>query len=952
IDSIGGAEEYFYRIKAFNENGESDYSNTLTVAGARPFITLWEIEAAETITISLIRPKSYDFEYKWLKDGTVVESGRFTQNNIKTENVTTTFDEAGSYQLEINGIFPGGGFSAEKMREIIQWGGIAWETLGFRGWQGNITATDAPNLSKVTSLSGIFREATNVNADLSNWDVSTITNMERAFQGATSFNGNISSWDVSNVTNMKEMFSGASTFNSDISSWNVERVVNMASTFKNATAFNGNINGWNVANVEDMSDLFFSAPAFNQDLNSWNVSAVTNMGGIFSRATNFNGNISNWNTSKVTNLGNAFSRTENFNGDISGWNTESVTSMGNTFDKANAFDQDLSGWNVASVTNMKNMFRDGVLSTLNYDKILNSWSQQDVRSDVELNVNSFYCESEQARQSLIDTKGWSIGDRGKKCEQPTDIVSFTFAEQGSNTSSINTANHTVTVEVEAGSDITSLVPDITVSNGATISPASGVAQNFTNPFTYTVTSQDGSITQAWVVTVSVETLNNETDFISFTIPERRSDAVINSSDHTISAEVLNGTDVTKLQPTFTLSDGATSTPVSGSEVDFTNPVNYSITAEDGTTTQTWVVTVTESQETSSNQTDILSFELVSQVSPTIIDFDNHTVEAFASNGTDLTALSPTIALSAGATSTPAMGTPVDFTNPVNYLVTAEDEITTQQWTVTVTEAEAPLNNETDILSFEVDNQVSAALINAGSSSIEVEVINGTDLTQLTPAFTLSDGATSSPGSGQQVDFTNPVNYIITAEDGTTTQSWTVTITEAQEPLSTETDIISFEVDNQVSAAVIDAENHSVEVEVINGTDLTELNPAITISEGATSSPASGTTVDFSSLVNYEITAEDGVTTQTWEVTVTEEPILTNITDALKWRVYPNPADQLLYIESNRTVTVYLVDLYGRKISEDHTGKNIELKMPDVAPGPYLLMISDNNKLDYQRIYKN
>jgi hypothetical protein len=56
--------------------------------------------------------------------------------------------------------------------------------------------------------------------------------------------------------------------------------------------------------------------------------------------------------------------------------------------------------------------------------------------------------------------------------------------------------------VPAGTDLSSLVPTITISDHATVEPASGVAQNFTNPVTYRVTAQDGS-RQDYTVSVSV-----------------------------------------------------------------------------------------------------------------------------------------------------------------------------------------------------------------------------------------------------------------------------------------------------------------------------------------------------------------------------------------------------------------------------------------------------------------
>ena len=64
--------------------------------------------------------------------------------------------------------------------------------------------------------------------------------------------------------------------------------------------------------------------------------------------------------------------------------------------------------------------------------------------------------------------------------------------------------------------VTALVPTITLSDGrATVSPASGVAQNFTNPITYTVTAQDGT-TQKYTVTVIKGAIppNNGTIFVA------------------------------------------------------------------------------------------------------------------------------------------------------------------------------------------------------------------------------------------------------------------------------------------------------------------------------------------------------------------------------------------------------------------------------------------------------
>ena len=77
--------------------------------------------------------------------------------------------------------------------------------------------------------------------------------------------GHISNWDVSNVTNMGEMFRDAKTFNQDISNWDVSNVINMRWMFYNAYDFNQDISNWDVSNVTNMECIFYGS-AFNKDI--------------------------------------------------------------------------------------------------------------------------------------------------------------------------------------------------------------------------------------------------------------------------------------------------------------------------------------------------------------------------------------------------------------------------------------------------------------------------------------------------------------------------------------------------------------------------------------------------------------------------------------------------------------------------------------------------------------
>jgi hypothetical protein len=87
-----------------------------------------------------------------------------------------------------------------------------------------------------------------------------------------------------------------------------------------------------------------------------------------------------------------------------------------------------------------------------------------------------------------------------------------------------------------------------------------------------------------------------TDILTFTLADQTGVATINTSNHTVAIEVDHTADITNLTPTITLSYGATVIPLSGVARDFTNPVPYTVTAEDGVTQQEWVVTVTQEAE--------------------------------------------------------------------------------------------------------------------------------------------------------------------------------------------------------------------------------------------------------------------------------------------------------------------------------------------------------------------
>jgi len=78
---------------------------------------------------------------------------------------------------------------------------------------------------------------------------------------------------------------------------------------------------------------------------------------------------------------------------------------------------------------------------------------------------------------------------------------------------INEENRTVEFILPFGSDITAVIPQITISEDATLLPESGVVQDFTNPVIYTVTAADGSESR-YTITINLPELSERQALIN------------------------------------------------------------------------------------------------------------------------------------------------------------------------------------------------------------------------------------------------------------------------------------------------------------------------------------------------------------------------------------------------------------------------------------------------------
>ncbi|KAF0198738.1 MAG: hypothetical protein FD166_990 [Bacteroidetes bacterium] len=333
---------------------------------------------------------------------------------------------------------------------------------------------------------------------------------------------------------------------------------------------------------------------------------------------------------------------------------------------------------------------------------------------------------------------------------------------------------------------------------------------------------------------TVSGLSTQAEILGFTMAEQVAPAVINPLTATVTLEVLPNTPLTALIPTITVSAGASINPASGVARDFTSPVTYTVTAEDGTTTKVWTVTVTNAvpnyglQNNDGVNLPTMTYWYTGQGA-------DITQKGSEFTGQNLGALSSLI-IKGSSFKTYKTGTgdvtgaqfkykvwsttgtePVDYTlRNVNW--TSNDGDGNQTWAgfgaqiaitdglvagnynlkifftitgtgiagqtedgpFTATFEVQELSTEAEILTFELAEQTGPATINSGAATVNIEVAYGTVLTALTPTITVSANATISPDSGITLDFTGPVTYTVTSES-LSEKVWTVTVTVAPPP---------------------------------------------------------------------------------------------------------------------------------------------------------------------------
>ena len=500
--------------------------------------------------------------------------------------------------------------------------------------------------------------------------------------------------------------------------------------------------------------------------------------------------------------------------------------------------------------------------------------------------------------------------------------------------------NTISVVLPAGTSLINLTPSYTTSDKAIVTSGAST-KDFSNPVTYVITAEDGS-TKTYTVTVTVGSTSTTSgaDIVSFGFANPNVTGIITGT--TIAVTVPYGTNVNSLVSTFTASTGAT-VKVSnilqnsgGSVINYSSPVTFTVTSQDGKTVKTYIVSVSITPLLSSAK-EMMTFGFASPNANGTIT--GNTIGLTVPFGTNLSALvanftsSPNSIVRVGSTVQVSGTTPNSFVSSLMYTVVAQDG-SAKDYTVVVTvsaQSGGSGSSAKDILSFGLLNPYISGTITGNTITISGQA--GSDITKQQITFSVSPGATLTLNGVVQttnisiVNFSNPVTFKVTATDGTT-KEYIVTVTI---PKKSDKAFTFFRfIETPSAIGVIDEAKKTITVHVpnsfaknLNFTAVFGVSAGAIVKIGNIQQSSGASQLPYKSTVVFTVVAEDESTAM-YTVIIIVDPQVVGIEEEEEnfARIFPNPSTGLFTCESSiESYDLTITDILGHTVYFDRIESN-------------------------------
>ncbi|BAV94384.1 DUF5018 domain-containing protein [Ichthyobacterium seriolicida] len=568
------------------------------------------------------------------------------------------------------------------------------------------------------------------------------------------------------------------------------------------------------------------------------------------------------------------------------------------------------------------------------------------------------------------------------------------------TCDIDTAEYTVSLTVPHSAILTGLKFDIKLSEGYSISPASGDEVNFELEESseessetpslqrykkvFTLTAKDGTAKEYKVYITKGSSNECAISSFKFINDEKNNGKGLvkditgiiiksESGEATISLIVPNIADLADLKPTIEISSGATVSPANEEAKTFTSgsEEEYTVTAQDGTT-KTYKVTVTKEEGPK-----LESFKIPADNNKGIRDEVTATFEHEQGSATGkillnipytgttitLTGLTPTITFPEGCTVNSASGAPVTGEiSSVTFTLTKTD--TGSQRVYTVEAVKGPSIGKFEFKTGSnsgngITTDISATSINHDTGAIAITIPSTVNLNQnLTPTIEVESGVTVDPLSETPLTFTanTPVQYKVSTNG--IEKTYEVTVTKEAAPRLTKFEIAANNgkgIKEKVEATLTHAEDSDTGTILLKfpkdmdtEISLTELTPTIGVPTGCSvDAPSSQAVSGEISGKTFTLTTTLG-STRTYTVEAVKGPFISSFKfettsgGSANTGISTTVNGVINHVNNTITITVpSTVDLANTQLTP-----TITLINGSIDPAPSARLFNNNQTIQY------
>ncbi|HON19232.1 MAG TPA: T9SS type A sorting domain-containing protein, partial [Salinivirgaceae bacterium] len=325
--------------------------------------------------------------------------------------------------------------------------------------------------------------------------------------------------------------------------------------------------------------------------------------------------------------------------------------------------------------------------------------------------------------------------------------------------------------------------------------------------------------------------------------------------------------------------------------------------------ENFVLTVYPSNNYSKIKLDFLSFDTENNYDKLYI-YDGTTVSAPQMQGSPFT-----------GTNSPGTKVATNAQGALTIKFTSDASVVANGWKAIVScqaiAGSQAVSTDFTFVSDVVLNTIISPVVN-NNATITVWVNGSANISSLTPIMTLSDGATVNPPMGSPIDFTNPVTFSVTSQNGLVVNQYQVTVISVY--------IVTFFVSYDgipVEGAVITIDNQQINTDAngLASINLTGGTYSYTVSKTGYNTITGEVVVSSDIQITINLTGIGG--------TIVENTCL----------VYPNPfKHELVFDRISNVAQIKIFDATGRNVQtiSNNGGSQLRISTETLSSGVYFI----------------